>query len=166
MVGRALGSLLLARFDASQLLATFTAIACAMCLYVAAVGGVSAGFVALVHRLVQLDMFPVIFTITLERSSASAEATSGLLCTAIVGGALIPLLVGKVSEFTSYHAALIVPAVCYAVLCLFAISCAAGAGASARRAGGRDNSLGGGSPVAMKSLASGSRSRRGFVSAA
>jgi len=122
MVGRALGSLLLARFDASKLLATFTAIACAMCVYVAAVGGVSAGFVALAIGLFNSIMFPVIFTITLERSTASAEATSGLLCTAIVGGALIPLLVGKVSEFTSYHAALIVPAICYAVLCLFAIS--------------------------------------------
>jgi len=67
-------------------------------------------------------MFPVIFTLTLERSSASEEATSGLLCTAIVGGALVPLLVGKVSDLASYHAALIVPAACYALLCLFAIA--------------------------------------------
>jgi FHS family L-fucose permease-like MFS transporter len=44
------------------------------------------------------------------------------LCTAIVGGALIPLLVGKVSEFTSYHAVLVIPAVCYATLCMFAIA--------------------------------------------
>jgi FHS family L-fucose permease-like MFS transporter len=122
MVGRAIGSGLLARFNASGLLATFTAIACAMCIYVASVGGVSAGFVALCIGLFNSIMFPVIFTITLERSSASAEATSGLLCTAIVGGALIPLLVGKFSEITSYHAALIIPAVCYAVLCLFAIA--------------------------------------------
>jgi len=122
MVGRAIGSALLARVNASALLATFTAIACAMCLYVAAVGGVSAGFVALAIGLFNSIMFPVIFTITLERSSASAEATSGLLCTAIVGGALVPLLVGKFSEVTSYHAALIIPAACYAVLCLFAIA--------------------------------------------
>ena len=122
MVGRAIGSALLARVNASALLATFTAIACAMCVYVAAVGGVSAVFVALCIGLFNSIMFPVIFTITLERSSASAEATSGLLCTAIVGGAIVPLLVGKFSEITSYHAALIIPAVCYAVLCLFAIA--------------------------------------------
>jgi MFS transporter, FHS family, L-fucose permease len=122
MVGRAIGSLLLARIAASRLLAIFTAVACAMCLYVATVGGVSGGFVALCIGLFNSIMFPVIFTITLERSSASAEATSGLLCTAIVGGAAIPLLVGKVSEFTSYHTALVVPALCYAVLCVFAIS--------------------------------------------
>ncbi|MEO7278100.1 MAG: sugar MFS transporter [Sphingomicrobium sp.] len=122
MVGRAVGAALLARFPAPKLLATFTAIACAMCLYVATVGGVTAGFVALCIGLFNSIMFPVIFTITLERSSASAEATSGLLCTAIVGGALIPLLVGKFSEMTSYHAALLIPAICYAVLCLFALA--------------------------------------------
>ena len=122
MVGRAIGSALLARVNASALLATFTAIACGMCLYVASVGGVTAGFVALCIGLFNSIMFPVIFTITLERSSASAEATSGLLCTAIVGGALVPLVVGKFSELTSYHAALLIPAICYAVLCLFAIA--------------------------------------------
>ncbi len=122
MVGRAIGSALLARISAPKLLATFTAIAMLMCVYVAVVGGVSAGFVALAIGLFNSIMFPVIFTITLERSSASVEATSGLLCKAIVGGALIPLLVGKMSELTSYHFALIVPAACYAVLCAFAIA--------------------------------------------
>jgi MFS transporter, FHS family, L-fucose permease len=122
MVGRAIGSALLARVSAPKLLATFTAIAMLMCVYVALVGGVSAGFVALSIGLFNSIMFPVIFTITLERSSASVEATSGLLCTAIVGGALIPLVVGKMSELTSYHFALIVPAACYAVLCAFAIA--------------------------------------------
>ena len=122
MVGRAIGSALLARVSAPKLLAAFTAIAMLMCLYVVSVGGVSAGFVALSIGLFNSIMFPVIFTITLERSSASVEATSGLLCTAIVGGALIPLVVGKMSELTSYHFALIVPAACYAVLCAFAIA--------------------------------------------
>jgi FHS family L-fucose permease-like MFS transporter len=122
MVGRAIGSVLLARFSAPKLLAAFTAIAMAMCLYVVFIGGVSGGFVALAIGLFNSIMFPVIFTITLERSSASVEATSGLLCTAIVGGALIPLVVGKMSEVTSYHVAMIVPAACYAVLCAFAIA--------------------------------------------
>ncbi len=121
MVGRAIGSLLLARFNAARLLALFTAIACAMSLYVVTVGGVSAGFVALGIGLFNSIMFPVIFTLTLERSSASPEATSGLLCTAIVGGAFLPLLTGTIADATSYSLALIVPASCYAVLCMFAI---------------------------------------------
>ncbi|MDH4745925.1 MFS transporter [Sphingomonas sp. CBMAI 2297] len=120
MVGRLIGSVLLTQVKAHHLLALFTAIAAAMCLYVFAVGGVTAGFVALSIGLFNSIMFPVIFTLTLERSNASAEATSGLLCTAIVGGAILPLLVGLVSERSSYATAFIVPALCYATLCAFA----------------------------------------------
>jgi FHS family L-fucose permease-like MFS transporter len=122
MVGRALGSGLLAKVDAAKLLALVTAIACAMCLYVVGIGGVSAGFVALAIGLFNSIMFPVIFTLTLERSSASQEATSGFLCTAIVGGAFLPLLVGRVADAAGYVEALVVPAICYAVLCCFAIA--------------------------------------------
>ncbi|MDR7920493.1 glucose/galactose MFS transporter, partial [Escherichia coli] len=114
MVGRFLGSGLLTVVRADRLLALFTAIAAAMCLYVFAVGGVTAGFVALSIGLFNSIMFPVIFTLTLERSTASEEATSGLLCTAIVGGAFLPLLVGLVSERSSYATAFVVPALCYA----------------------------------------------------
>ena len=121
MVGRAIGSVLLARFSAPKLLASFAAIAALLCIYIANIGGVGAGFVALAIGLFNSIMFPVIFTITLERSSASEEATSGLLCTAIIGGAFVPLLVGKISELTSYHAALVVPAICYLLISLFAL---------------------------------------------
>ena len=120
MVGRAIGSALLARIRAANLLSIFTAIACLMCLYVFAVGGVAAGVVALCIGLFNSIMFPVIFTLTLERSTASNEATSGFLCFSIIGGALIPPLVGLVSQHSSYVKAFIVPAICYAVLFLFA----------------------------------------------
>lgn len=132
MVGRAIGSVLLARFSASKLLVIFTAIAALLCLYIVFVGGVNAGFVALSIGLFNSIMFPVIFTLTLERSTARAEATSGLLCTAILGGAAIPYLVGQLSDAVGYSAALILPAACYVALCLFAI--AAGR-APARQAG-------------------------------
>jgi FHS family L-fucose permease-like MFS transporter len=93
-----------------------------MCLYVVFVGGVNSGFVALSIGLVNSIMFPVIFTLTLERSEARAEATSGLLCTAIVGGAIVPVIVGALSGAMGYAAALILPALCYALLCIFAVA--------------------------------------------
>jgi FHS family L-fucose permease-like MFS transporter len=122
MVGRLVGSALLTRFKAPHLLAVFTALACALCLFVFIVGGVAGGYAALCIGLFNSIMFPVIFTITLERSSASEEATSGFLCFSIVGGAAIPPLTGLVSQHTSYVTAFIVPAVCYAVLCIFALA--------------------------------------------
>ena len=96
MVGRLIGSGLLTKVAAPKLLTVFTGMACVMCLYVFAVGGVSAGYVALSIGLFNSIMFPVIFTITLERSTASEEATSGFLCFSIIGGAAIPPLVGLV----------------------------------------------------------------------
>ncbi len=122
MVGRAIGAVLLARVSAAKLLTAFTAIAALLCLYVALVGGVSAGFVALAIGLFNSIMFPVIFTLTLERSTARAEATSGLLCTAIVGGAAIPYFAGLLSDVVGYGMALVLPAACYVALCAFAIA--------------------------------------------
>lgn len=122
MVGRLIGSALLTRVPAPRLLTVFTGMASAMCLYVFAVGGMSSGYVALAIGLFNSIMFPVIFTITLERSTASDEATSGFLCFSIIGGAAIPPLIGLVSGATDYVTAFIVPAICYAMLCSFAIA--------------------------------------------
>ena len=122
MVGRLVGSALLTRFKAPHLLAVFTAAACALCLFAFLVGGVPGGYAALSIGLFNSIMFPVIFTITLERSTASEEATSGFLCFSIVGGAVIPPLTGLVSQHTNYVTSFIVPALCYAVLCLFALA--------------------------------------------
>jgi MFS transporter, FHS family, L-fucose permease len=122
MIGRLVGSGLLTQFPAPKLLAVFTGAAAAMCFYVFAVGGVSAGYIALAIGLFNSIMFPVIFTITLERSTASEEATSGFLCFSIIGGAAIPPLVGLVSQNSDYVTAFIVPAICYAILLFFAVS--------------------------------------------
>ena len=122
MVGRLLGSALLTRVQASHLLAAFTAIACALCLFCFTVGGIPAGYAALSIGLFNSIMFPLIFTLTLERSTASDEATSGFLCFSIIGGAALPPLVGLVSQRTDYVTSFIVPAACYAILCMFAIS--------------------------------------------
>jgi FHS family L-fucose permease-like MFS transporter len=124
MVGRLVGAALLARIPAPRLLAAFTFIACLMCLYVLMIGGVSAGVVALCIGLFNSIMFPVIFTLTLERTTASEEATSGFLCFSIIGGAAIPPLVGYVSGMTNYVTAFIVPAICYASLCMFSLAAA------------------------------------------
>jgi FHS family L-fucose permease-like MFS transporter len=122
MVGRLIGSGLLTRVPATVLLAVFAGAACLICLFVAVIGGSAAGYAALCIGLFNSIMFPVIFTLTLERSSASKEATSGFLCFAIVGGAAVPLLVGLVSGATSYATAFIVPAACYLLLVGFGLA--------------------------------------------
>ena len=66
-------------------------------------------------------MFPTIFTLTLKRSTADDEATSGFLCFSIVGGAVIPLLAGKIADLAGYSTSFLVPMTCYLALCGFAL---------------------------------------------
>ncbi|MNI33136.1 hypothetical protein D3C73_870680 [compost metagenome] len=70
-------------------------------------------------------MFPSIFTLTLERSSAPAASTSGLLVFGIIGGALLPLAAAQVADRAGdMHLAFFVPVAGYVLLTLFAVACA------------------------------------------
>lgn len=84
--------------------------------------GLIPAFAALLIGLFNSIMFPTIFTLTLQRSSAPASATSGLLCMAIVGGAFLPLIFGKIEEMTgSKSFAFAAPLVCYLYVLWFSI---------------------------------------------
>lgn len=87
--------------------------------------------VALSIGLLISIMFPAIFTLTLERSSASAEATSGLLCPAIIGGAFVAPVAGAIADGARLAVAFPAPAACYLMLCVFAF--AAGRNADVRK---------------------------------
>jgi FHS family L-fucose permease-like MFS transporter len=119
MVGRFIGSALLTRVRASWLLGAAGAVAAILCLTVARAPGEFAGWAALAIGLFNSIMFPVIFTLTLERSSASSAATSGLLCMAIVGGAVLPPLVGHIADVAGLRAAYVVPLIAYACVSAF-----------------------------------------------
>jgi FHS family L-fucose permease-like MFS transporter len=121
MVGRFIGSGLLRRLRAPVLLAGTAAIAAALCLTVSHAPGALAGWAALAVGLFNSIMFPVIFTLTLERSSASNAETSGLLCMAIVGGAVLPVIVGQVADATGLRSAYLVPMLAYLCICAFGI---------------------------------------------
>jgi FHS family L-fucose permease-like MFS transporter len=85
------------------------------------------GFAALLIGLFNSIMFPTIFTLTLERSSAPASATSGLMCMAICGGGFISVAYGfAVDQFLAHFPvgarslAFVVPLVCYVYVLWFA----------------------------------------------
>jgi FHS family L-fucose permease-like MFS transporter len=85
--------------------------------------GLIPAFAALLIGLFNSIMFPTIFTLTLQRSSAPTSATSGLLCMAIVGGAFLPLAFAKIEEMTgSISMGFIAPLVCYVYVLWFAFA--------------------------------------------
>ena len=124
MIGRFAGSVLLTRMRATLLLSAAALIAAILCLCVNQGSGTAAAACALAIGLCNSIMFPTIFTLTLERSSASAAGTSGLLCMAIIGGAILPQVAGRVADASGLHAAFLVPMVAYIAITVFAMSAA------------------------------------------
>jgi FHS family L-fucose permease-like MFS transporter len=122
LIGRFIGSFLLTLIPASRLLAIAAAIASLLCLIVAMVSGSMAGWAALSIGLFNSIMFPTIFTITLERAGVAQSSTSGLLCVAIVGGAILPYAVGRFADNFSLDLAFFVPMAAYAVIAAFALA--------------------------------------------
>ena len=122
MAGRALGSIALTRLPAHRVLAFAALAALCLCLAVTGSAGMVAGAAALAVGFFNSIMFPTIFTLTLERSQAPVAATSGLLCMAIVGGAVLPVIAGLVADRAGIALAFFVPAVSYAVIAGFALA--------------------------------------------
>ncbi|WP_037537272.1 sugar MFS transporter [Sphingomonas sp. PR090111-T3T-6A] len=125
LIGRFLGSGLLAVFPAPILLSVMVAVAGLLSLAAFTLSGPAAAWCALSIGLFNSIMFPTIFTLTLQRSSAPASATSGLLCVAIVGGAILPFIAGKIADVTGgFGHAFIVPVIGYAGILVFALAAA------------------------------------------
>jgi len=145
MIGRFGGSMLLKYFKATNML-VFVAIGAAVLSSVVILtnsptahplGGsvnlfgymtpITTGFIpaiaAIFIGLFNSIMFPTIFTITLERSTAPASATSGLMCMAIFGGGVLPPIYGLVADMTgSKSLAFVVPLVCYLYVLWYAFA--------------------------------------------
>lgn len=58
------------------------------------------------------NIFPLVFSITIDRMPERSNELSGLMVTAISGGAIVPLIMGKVADSTSVLAGFAVPLLC------------------------------------------------------
>ena len=58
-------------------------------------------------------MFPTIFTLAIDQLGRHTGEGSGILCMAIVGGALIPVLQGAFADAIGIHHAFFLPVLCY-----------------------------------------------------
>jgi fucose permease len=66
------------------------------------------------------NIWPLLFSLTVEARPERAAELSGLLCMAISGGAVVPLLMGRMADGGSLTAAFAVPLACFAYLLLLA----------------------------------------------
>lgn len=122
LVGRFIGSAVLRRLSPGKVLAFNALGAIALVLISANSTGALAGYSLLAIGLMNSIMFPTIFSLASEDLGARAADGSGVICVAIVGGAIIPPLTGYLADMTgNLSLALGLPALCYAVIAAFGI---------------------------------------------
>ena len=122
MIGRFIGSAILRVVSPGLVLAAVSAGAITLILVSISTTGVVSGYSLLAIGLMNSIMFPTIFTLACEKLGARAADGSGIINIAIFGGAVIPLITGVIADATgSLATALILPAVCYAIIAGFGI---------------------------------------------
>lgn len=121
LIGRFLGSAILRVAAPGKVLAAFASAAIVLILVSANSTGGASGYTLLAIGLANSIMFPTIFSLASEGLGARAAEGSGVLATAIVGGAIVPPLTGMLADSVGLHAALALPAACYAIILAFGV---------------------------------------------
>ena len=118
--GRLIGTLLMSRVNPAKLLASFAAINVVLC-GVAVVAGGHVGLAALIASSFFMSiMFPTIFSISLRGLGIYTKSGSSFLVMAIIGGAVFTAAMGLISRESNINVAYVVPAICFAIVFLFA----------------------------------------------
>jgi MFS transporter, FHS family, L-fucose permease len=121
MVGRFIGSAILRKVQTGILLGIVAIIACLLVLTSMLSSGHLAMVAILMVGLFNSIMFPSIFTLGIAELGPLTGDASGLLNTAIVGGAIIPVLEGVLADHIGLQHAFILPAICYLYILYYAL---------------------------------------------
>lgn len=119
MVGRFIGSYLTKIARPGKVLAGFAFLAITMLIISMSASGLLAMWTILAVGLFNSIMFPTIFTLTIEGLGDLKPQASGLLCMAIVGGAIIPPLYGLLTDAIGFKTALLLVIICYGYILFF-----------------------------------------------
>lgn len=121
MIGRFIGFAVMRYINPSKTLA-FNA-ACAITLILTAIfsHGALAMWAILAIGLCNSIMFPTIFSMALHELGKHTGQASGILCMAIVGGAIIPFVQGFMADHIGLRLSFIIPAACYTFIVYYGL---------------------------------------------
>ena len=113
MIGRFVGAYLTKIMPAGRVLSIFALLAIVMIVVSISSQGLLSMWSILAVGLFNSIMFPTIFTLTLEGLGDLKAQASGILCMAIVGGAIIPFVFGGLIDNFGFKTAFILTLFCY-----------------------------------------------------
>lgn len=122
LLGRVIGSALL-RVVRPPLVLAICGVAAAS---LATLSGFSGGWLAagalIAVGLANSIMFPTIFALAIDGLEARAAQGAGILCVAIVGGAIVPMVTGLLADNIGLGPALVAPILCYLCIVAYAVA--------------------------------------------
>ena len=121
MVGRFVGTAVLNKFEPNKCLAFNASVVVVLILLAILLGGKVAMWCLLCIGLFNSIMFPTIFSLGTKGLGKFTGQASGIICTAIVGGAIIPVAQGAFADTIGLLPAYFVSAVCYCYIVYFAL---------------------------------------------
>ena len=122
MIGRFVGAYLTSKNNPSKVLGFFAIGALLVIIISMNTVGLLSMWSILAVGLFNSIMFPTIFTLSIQDIEELKPQASGILCTMIVGGAIIPPLYGFITDLSGFKAAMILLLACYGYIYYFAKS--------------------------------------------
>lgn len=122
MVGRFIGAAVMQKVEGGKVLC-FNAILANILILIAVFSSGQVAMVAiLLVGLCNSIMFPTIFSLAIQGLGAHTSQGSGILCLAIVGGAIIPLFQGMLADAIGVQLAFLLPTICYAFIAYYGLA--------------------------------------------
>jgi FHS family L-fucose permease-like MFS transporter len=122
MGGRFVGTFLMKYVAPAKLLVLYSIANVALLVLAIANGGMIAVYALIAVSFFMSIMFPTIFSLTLSGLDAETKKKgSSLLIMTIVGGAIFPVIMGRIIDIQNIRVAYSVPAICFLVVFYFAL---------------------------------------------
>ncbi len=122
MVGRFIGAAVMQKLNPGKVLAFNAVMAVLLLALTILSSGKLAMWSLLLVGLCNSIMFPTIFSLAIAGLKQYTSQGSGILCLAIVGGAILPLLQGMLADNIGVQMAFILPLVCYIYIAFYGLN--------------------------------------------
>lgn len=122
MAGRFIGIFTLKEFSPGRVLSVHSMLAISLILISINSRGLMSVYSMILVGFCNSIMFPTIFTLGIKDLGPGEEQKgSGLLATAILGGAFIPVITGEIADKYGFRMAFLLPVICYGYIALLGI---------------------------------------------
>ena len=120
-IGRFAGTALMKLIAPNKLLALYALVNVCLCLIIIIAAGIISVYSLMGVFFFESIMFPTIFALGIKNLGIYTKKGASYIIMSIVGGALVPLIMGSLAQYYSTPLSYIIPMICFVFVFLFAV---------------------------------------------